>query len=284
MLTHANRWILAGAWALVGTAAAAGSWRISRIPARDPETERAMADVRKRMEKTDVEPPPPRKPDGCGPMLYVDAPPAPPHAGTLRPRFVVEVRPAPLKDVAVQPLVERPKAEASIDGAALTWTTAPRKLELGPYERGVNVKPAGLRIERSADGKTWTEVARLAADVAAWVDAGAAPRMSYAYRVILEPAANVVKAAEQGTSTAEALLPSGMRARLVGGDAKVAILRVETYNRKSRTWSGRDRTARPGDELWPGGWKLTGLKFTGFRLTAEAVVEDGRTLELRTQE
>jgi hypothetical protein len=50
-------------------------------------------------------------------------------------------------------------------------------------------------------------------------------------------------------------------------------------------WAGKDTaTVRPGDALWPGGWTLTGLKFKGFGLVAEAVDEDGRPLELTTSD
>ena len=78
--------------------------------------------------------------------------------------------------------------------------------------------------------------------------------------------------------------PSNRRARLLGGDAKVAIVQVETYQRAGRTWAGTSRTARPGDELWPGGWTLSGLAFKGFTLVARVDVGDGRTQDLTTKD
>ncbi len=283
MLTRADRWILAGAWLLIATAGAAGAWKISRIPALDPATARTMEDLRQRIRDAAVEPPPPLKRMPNWAYVSADAPEAPLFGATLLPRIVARVEPRPPVDVDVQPLAAALQAKASLDGVALTWTLEPAPVKLESHERPKTVPAAGLRIERSTDGQAWEVVARPAPKAGSWMDAKAAPRMSYAYRVIVEPPEKA-KSAAQGGSVAEARTPSDRRARLIGGDAKVAILRVEAYNRGSRAWEGRERTVRPGEELWPGGWKLSGLRFKGSVLVAEAVVEDGRPLELTTRD
>lgn len=284
MLTRADRWMLAGAWLLIATAGAAGAWKISRIPALDPATARTLAKVQRRMRDAAVEPPPPLKRMPNWAYVSGDVPEAPLYGATLLPRIVARVEPLPPVDVDVQPLAAVPQAKASLDGVALTWRLEAAPVHLEPRERAKKAVPAtGLRIERSTDGLAWKEVARSAPKAGNWLDATAAPRTSYAYRVILEKP-DQVRTAKQGDSVAEARTPSDRRARLVGGDAKVAILRVEAYNRGSRAWEGRERTARPGDELWPGGWRLSGLRFKGSVLVAEAVVEDGRPLELTTRD
>ncbi len=283
MSTREDRWMLAGAWMLIATAGAAGAWKISRIPALDPATARTMAELRQRIRDAAVEPPPPLKRPPTWAYVSAEAPEPPAFGATLLTRFVAREVPHPDRDVPVLALAAAVDARASLDGVTVTWTLERAPVLLEPNERPKDVKPAGLRIQRSTGGGEWKDVARLAPQAGSWLDAGAAPRTSQAYRVLLE-APNAERAAGQGISVARARTPSDRRARLVGGDAKVAIVRVEAYNRGSRAWDGRERTARPGEELWPGGWTLSGLKFKGSVLVAEAVVEDGRPLELTTRD
>ncbi|HEX7900756.1 MAG TPA: hypothetical protein VF950_23560 [Planctomycetota bacterium] len=279
-----DRWILTTAWALIATAGAAGLWKTSKIPAMDAEIARQCERLRKEMSDGPVDPVPPDHSLALvGRQWKFEAEGVRPHAKAayFAPRIVERTVPGIPVDVAVMALTATPAAKASLDGATVTWTLAKGPVALKPRERAKDVAPTGLRVERN-DGSGWKEVAKLDAKAASWKDVETAPRRTYAYRVKLD-APKEARAAADGPE-AEARTPSDQRARLVGGDAKVAIFKVETYQRKSGSWVGRDVTVRPGDELWPGGWKLTGLRFKGFALVAEAVVEDGRAVELTTRD
>jgi hypothetical protein len=282
MLTGTSRWILAGAWTLIAAAGALGLRGIARIPAQDTEADATLRAFQAKRAGAPVETPPPLKAPPT--WNYVAPEPAPlsAHAATLRPRMQAEARQKPPVDVPVMPFYATAVATASLDGAALSWTRVRGRVELERHERPKDVMPAAVTVERrTADG--WKVVARLKPDATSWTDVEAPFGAALAYRVRMA-APEAAKATADVGADAETRTPSNTRARLVGGDAKVALLRVETYNRTSRTWSGKERPVRPGEAIWPGGWTLVGLKFRGFGLVAEAAVGDGRTVELTTQD
>ena len=280
-----DRWILTTAWALIVTAGAAGLSKIREIPKLDPE----VAAHRERIDRQIGQ-------EGCGDFVAPDLSLARFHEqwrfqaeGTrpkkgcdwFEPRGVERPVPGPIEDVPVMALSATPAAKPALDGTTLTWTLAKGHVALKTRQRAKDVAPTGLRVERN-DGTGWKEVAKLDAKAATWKDVETAPRTSYAYRVKLDAPAMARTAADGPDVDTRTL--SDRRVKLIGGDAKVAIVRVETYDRKSGKWLGRDATVRPGGELWPGGWKLTGLRFKGFVLVAEAVDEDGRAAELTTRD
>jgi hypothetical protein len=278
-----DRWILTVAWALIATAGAAGLHKISRIPAMDAGIAARCEGLRRAMDHGPAEPAP--LDDSLLRVMRqwsFNAEGKQPHplATWFAPRILERVVEHPPKTVPVQPWFATPEAKASIDGTALTWTLARKPVPLSKYEAAKDVAPTGLRIERNQGGG-WKEVAKLDAKATSWKDVETSARTTYSYRVKLVAPEGARKALDG--PEVEARTPSDRRARLLGGDAKVAILKLETYDRKSGTWVGRDATVRPGGELWAGGWKLTGLRFKGFLLVAEAVDEDGRAVELTTR-
>jgi hypothetical protein len=283
MLSNSSRWILAGAWTLIAAAGILGQRAIARIPALDPVTEATLREVRWTMDHAPIATPPLMKRPAAWAMVTADVEATHPFGATLSTWIYEEIRPKPIEDVLVQPHYAVAEAKASLDGVALSWTLSRGSVELEKHQRAKDVKAAAVRIERKTGAGAWKEVARLAPETRAWMDAEVAAGTSPIYRVrLVKP--GEVRATEDVGADVEARTPSDRRARLIGGDAKVAIVRVEAYNRKTRAWSGPDRTVRPGEEMWPGGWTLTGLKFKGFGLVAEAAVGDGRTVELTTQD
>ena len=280
-----DRWILTTAWALIATAGAAGLSKIREIPKLDPEVAAQRERIRQEIDHGVVEGP--GGPDLSLARLHeqwrfqAEGLRPPEDAGRFDPRVVERTVPGIPVEVTVMALSATPAAKAALDGTTLTWTLAKGPVALKPRERAKDVAPTGLRVERN-DGAGWKEVAKLDAKTTTWKDVETAPRTSYAYRVKLDAPATA-RTASDGPEV-EARTPTDKRVRLIGGDAKVAIVRVETYDRKSGKWLGRDATARAGGELWPGGWKLTGLRFKGFVLVADAVDEDGRAAELTTRD
>ena len=282
MLTSTNRWILAVAWTLIAAAGALGLRGIARIPQRDTDADAAMRDLQRRRAEAAVENPPPLKTPPTWNYVSPEPEPVSAHAATLRPRVTAEPRPKPPVDVPVMPFYAVAVATASLDGVTLSWTLVRGPVALERHERPKDTTAAAVTVERRTDAG-WKEVARLEAKATSWKDVDAPPAAGLAYRVRLV-APETAKATPAVGPDAETRTPSNIRARLVGGDTKVALLRVETYNRTSRTWSGKERPVRPGEAIWPGGWTLVGLKFRGFGLVAEAATGDGRTVELTTQD
>lgn len=286
MLTSANRWILAGAWALILAGGALGLRGIARGAARDTEADRVMRDVRRKMAGAPVVPPPPMKAPVVWGYVTAEPAPLPADAGWLTAQEHATPRPLEEKSVPVLALYAVPQAAGSLDGVALTWTYAQGAVTLARHERAKDVAPAAVTVERRT-GAGWTVIARLKPEATSWTDveAPADARSAYRVRVVAPAEPKELRVTAAVGRDAEARTPSNRRARLVGGDAAVALLKVETYDRKARAWAaGAPRPVRPGEAIWPGGWTLKGLTFRGFRLVAEAAVGDGRTVELTTED
>lgn len=278
-----DRWILWTAWTLIIGAGAAGLSRISKIEKIDPE----VAAQKKRLADEELRKTPQVLPEDKSlarlgeQWRRFDAEGKRFQLPYFEPKEVVTSKEGLPIDVNVQPWFATPEAAGSLDGVKLTWTLAKGPVELGPRERAKDVAPTGLRIWK-LENKEWKEVAKLDVKATSWADVEAAASAAHQYRVTLD-APEKAKAAKDGPSR-EARTPSNRRVKLVGGDATIAIVRVETYNRKTKAWEGRESTAKPGDLLWPGGWKLTGLRFKGFVLVADVVGDDGRAAEFSTKD
>lgn len=280
MLTRAEKWMLGTAWAAIAVAAVEGARQIRRIPAVEP----SVVALEKRFDagrRAKAEPVPA---DGSlarwtrGQSWLAEGRLAAPLAGYFAPEIVDRTTERGVRNVPFLPSASEVAATADLDGVALRWSLVRPWAPLEPHERQVWVEPAGLRIGRRGPSGEFEPVAALDAKATSWRDAEAAPGRTWEYRVAVDgpSAARRVPTSD----TAAAATPGHRRARLTGGDATVALVRVETYDRASRAWTGRDATMRSGSELWPGGPRLVRLWFAGFDLKAELAWPDGRTTEI----
>ena len=282
MLTRSEKWMLGAAWAAIAVAAVAGLSKVRRMPAVDP----AVVELERRFEKERLRPAGAVPEDDSdarwrrGRDLLAEGRKAPPLAAVFLPEFVEKTTPPGIVEVPVLPSPATVTAAGDLDGVVVRWSLADAPLALKPNERRAHATPAGIRLERREPAGEFRTVATREATASTWRDAEAAPGRTWEYRVVVEGAGRQAPAPDR----ASAATPEGRRARLVGGDAAVALVKVETYDRAAKGWSGRERPLRAGAELWPGVPRLERLRFAGFDLRAVLAWPDGRTTELDTKD
>lgn len=277
MTTRSEKWMLGAAWAAIAALGVAGASKVRNIPDVEP----AVVAIEKGLEaarKAPAGPVPSAPRDGIPRDPWMaELRQAPPLAAMFVPDFVVKTTPPGDIDVLVLPSPDRVTATGDLDGVLVRWSLVDAPLALKPHERRVRATPTALRIERVESGRLAT-AATLDAKATSWRDAEAAPGRSWEYRVVVEGPEKARRVETPDRATA--VTPSHRRARLVGGDAAVALVRVETYDRAAKAWTGRETPLRPGAELWAGGPRLSRLWFAGFDLKAELAWPDGRSTEL----
>ena len=279
MLTRNERWMLGAAWAAIAALGLAGASKVRQIPDVEPEVVRLEQRFEK--DRTARSGPVPSD-DSCrrwreGQSWLAEGRSAP-QAAYFVPEVVEKITPPGVRDVPVLPSAAAVTAAGDLDGVLVRWSLSDAPLALKPYERRTRAEPSALRIERREPSGGFRPVATLDAKATSWRDAEAAPGRSWEFRVVVEgdPKARRVETPDR----AAAATPAHRRTRLVGGDAAVALVRVETYDRGTKAWSGRETPVRTGTELWAGGPRLARLWFAGFELKAELAWPDGRSTEL----
>lgn len=280
MLTRNETWMLGAAWAAIAGLGLAGASKVRQIPAVEPEVIR----LEQRFEKERTARSGPVPGDDTsrrwreGQSWLAEGRKAPPLAAMFAPEVIEKTTPPGVREIPVLPSAAAVTAAGDLDGVLVRWSLVDAPLSLEPHERRVKATPAALRIERREPSGEFRPVATLDAKATSWRDAEAAPGRSWEYRVVVEgdPKARRVETPARAT----AATPDHRRTRLVGGDASVALVRVETYDRGTKAWSGREAPVRTGTELWTGGPRLARLWFAGFELKAELAWPDGRSTEL----
>jgi hypothetical protein len=284
MRTRAESLFLGAAWIAIAGAALAGAGRLSRIPEIDP---RVPALERKFREQAAG----PRRPvpadrseerfrDSRRWTAEARSSPRMDWAASFYSELVPVELPPGVTDQGVLPAVQETTSAADLDGVTLAWKTGKAEAKLGEYRRRVEAAPSGFRIYRREAGAEWELRAVLGAKSATWRDADAPADRVLEYRVELEGAEDAIRPLEAGETSVRT--PKDRRVEVLLLATDLATVRVEAYNRQERKWEGRVRHYGSGDELWPGGWRLIGLKFRGAALEAEFERPGGGVTSMRS--
>lgn len=290
-MTRLDRAILLSAWAVILGCGVAGVWANSKRPRILPQLVKLEEWVEQ--ERLGIkEPPPPYVPvgppgfDGRLGMIC-------PRSGPYLARVVAVAPPERLEredvEILCRPVIYSEAAD--LDGARIAWQHGCDRATLLPHERRMEGPVTRIVVERAERTGEFRPVAELGPQAESYADPSAAPGQEYRYRVRFEGMETRIrggkyvredasKAAESGTLR----LPPAHRVRLVGGDARLAVVRVETYDRRRKAWSSKDLTVRPGEAIGPTGWRLEALRFEKSTLTAEATDERHERRRLTTKD
>jgi len=297
-----DKWLLTGAWAVMAAAGAYSYWKISESPKIDP----AIVGLCTELEKVHHGPitgfgwqgptsaARPKNTIICnGPLpgaglAYVD-----PAAELFRTRYVgIPVDPTP-KNVLVLPFPVMGTAKATLDGTAVTWSTEERNVELKEWMIRKSATPAAFMVFRQVAEETPEQLAVLGPESRSYTDLTSAPLRTYRYWVALTGQENLrttyadadrlVAVTNRADATLAATGPSASRVRLVGGDRSHAVIKVETYNRPTKSWAGKTLLVNPGEVLAGTGWSLKGLRFDDFTLVADLTDDAGVDRVLTTR-
>jgi hypothetical protein len=193
--------------------------------------------------------------------------------------------------VAPAAVIDPASLKGELGRTTFSWRLADPPARLEPHETPSRAEVKALVIERRRGDGAFEPVARLDGKATSFTDATVEPTRTYSYRVVVECAADDVcgscgrklPAAGPAEESPEVRLPHPWRVRLLGGDAKVAILRVETWEKGA--WVAKQHTVRPGQRVGATGWTLGGLRFEKSTLVANFADEaSGEDLELTTKD
>lgn len=295
-MTTLDRWLLWSAALAIAACVAVGGWAISSRPEVAPWME--CLEGRVRDERAVAKDPAPTShalekfqrnwevragttsAGGASfyiiPQVRISAPPPPVGAAlAIAPAAVID--PASLK--------------GELGRTELSWSLSDPPLRLEPHEARSRAEVKALVIERRRGDGAFEPVARLDGKARSFTDTSVEPTRTYSYRVVVESAADRACGSCDrpipGTGTAEespeVRLPLPWRFRLLGGDAKVAIVRVETWEKGA--WGAKQHTVRPGQRVGTTGFSLITLRFEKSTLVADlADGASGDVLELTTKE
>jgi hypothetical protein len=295
-MSRNDRLMLWGAAAVMIAVGALSLWKVSLIPAIDPEIAALRAEHQKLMNGGRHFP----KPEPVSPvhLAFMDVIPEPrlpqPEADLFRTQAVGKPISHGVMDVLVLPFAVPGKPRADLHGATFDWTLqeAPQETHQN-WKRQKPAKPAGFVIERRCGDEPPVVVAKLGPEARSYTDLSTEPRKTYRYQVSvtgketvrtsypaqLEP---VTKALAW---SAEIRTPSDTRAKLVGGDKDNAFLKLETYDRTAKKWvAGKVMMAAPGQKVGGSGWTLNKLRFDNFTLVADVTDDEGVDRVLTTKD
>jgi len=297
-MSRSDRLMLWGAAAVMIAVGALSLWKVSLIPAIDPEIAALRAEQQKLINGPRHFPAP--DPIPAVHLGFLDVIPEPrlpqPQADLFRTQAVgkaMTIIHNPTK-VLVLPFAVPTEIKSDLNGVSLPWTLqdAPQE-KLADWQSQVKAKPAGFVIERRCGDEPAVVLAKLGPEAGSYTDVSAEPRKTYRYRVSvtgnetirtsypaqLEP---VTKALAW---SAEVRTPSDARVKLVGGDKNNAFLRMETYDRTAKKWvAGKVSMAVPGQKVGGSGWTLKGLRFDNFTLVADVTDDEGVDRVLTTKD
>src|SRR5262245_58517566 len=183
-----DKLMLWGAAAVMMAVASYSLWKVSQIPAIDPEIAALKIEHEKLMNGARHMPAPPAIPPIH--LGFLDVIPEPrlpqPEADLFRTRAVgkpVEIIYRPT-NVLVLPFAVPGEIKADLDGIPLRWTVqdAPQE-NLARWQTQVKAKPAGFVVERQCGDAAPVIVAKLGPEARSYTDISAEPRKTYRYRV-----------------------------------------------------------------------------------------------------
>ena len=285
-MTRADRWMVAGAWTLFAVCGIVGTWKISRAPEVEPwvvEFEQRWKVESKKLH----EPPPARtftaRPPPLGPLMAGFVEPDP-FAGSIVPRPVYVV--VPLREVTVQilPTACHYSVAADLGGAVVRWELEDVLAELPRNARRTSAKPAAILIERASEGEERRAVATVEPKSTLYADLTVEPNRTYRYWVVVagpevvmdgrDTVRRVPDVRKEPDGSEEALTPPAHRVAIIGGDVRVATLRVDRYDRAQKAWVAKVLNAKPGEKIGTSGWVLDGLRTVPGRFGTPALVAD----------
>jgi len=271
-MSDKNRWILAGAWALLVAGGLGGAALIQRH--LEP---RPVADL----PKEPLERPKPKKDPGeearrrLAASLEVITPkilPKTDAAATLWTTIHVPPPPPPAPPVLVIMPTALYSGTVDLDRTRLSWKLS----ALSMNTKGERSQPEAILIHRQADGGEIERIAVLDPKVTSFEDFEVQPGRSYRYWVVLRGAEGLKDGNQaapliekEGEGLVEGRTPEWIKIRLVGGDASRAILNVETYNPLKGRWETTVAQAALGQPIGRTGWTLERTRFDRFTLIAE---------------
>ena len=290
-MTRADRLVLWSCGLAIAASVAIGAVLVARRPGAEPR----MAEVRDRIGsgRQTAGSPPSRKLAAldCWADILAGTAGRDSTAMYLLPRLVPVDAPPPRKvELAIDPVAVPGGATGGLNGATIAWTLEDPEVALEPHEKRRRAPVEGFAVERSQAGKPAVKVAELGPEARAYTDRTAEPLAAYRYRVIVAGGRAELTCPSCGRKIGiphedggiEVRIPSAHRVKLVGGDGKVGIFRVDAFDRRAGAWKGGDRVARPGEAIGTSGWRLEALRFERSALRAEVVDDEGVVRTLST--
>jgi hypothetical protein len=292
-----DKWILTGAWAVMAAVGAFSLYRIAQIPEIDPTISRLAEELR-RAQNTDIIVC--GGPDAGRPKFPICT--WPDRVGYFTPteessRFHTQRVGHPLlpkdRDILVLPFPKMGSAKADLDGATITWSTEKREVEHQPWMHPKPATPNGFTVWREETLGQSKAIAQLGPDARSYTDYSTEPRKTYTYWVTLTGVetdrsnnkGDLVTVTNRAERPVAASCPAaGVKIRLVLGDEKRAMLRVETYDRARKAWYSKNVMTIPGEKVAGTGWSLNKLRFEEFTLVAELTDDDGVARVLSTRD
>ncbi len=295
-MTRADRLVLWSCGLAIAASVAIGAVLVARRPGAEPR----VAEVRDRIgrERQSAMPPPSRR---LAALDYWEETLAGKAARDstamyLLPPVVEGPPPKPPDGVELEidPVAVLGGATGSLNGATIAWTLEDPEVALEPHESRKRAPVEGFVVERSRAGKPAETVAEPGPEARAYTDRTAEPLAEYRFRVRVAGGRTALTcpssrcgrkiAIPRERGWIEVRIPSARRVKLVGGDAKAGIFRVDAYDRSAGTgtWKGGDKVARPGEAIGSSGWRLEALRFEKSTLTAEVVDDEGVARTLST--
>ncbi len=286
-MTRTDRWIVAGAWAVLGACALAGTWKISRAPRVESWVVREEARWKAESRKLHHAPPARTFPEWEAPKAELRGGGArvEPFAASIFPSIkYVEI---PLREVTVRllPAAVYDSSSADQDGVLLEWKLEDLAGETAPANvRRTRSKPAAILVERAAAGEPRRAVASLEGAATRFIDRTAEPNRAYRYWVVVtgpetrlegrDGLQELPDARREPPAAAALRTPPAHRVGVIGGDARVAVLRVERYDRETKAWVPRVLSVKPGERLGTSGWTLEALRTVPGRFGVPVLVAD----------
>jgi hypothetical protein len=202
-------------------------------------------------------------------------------------KFVIVEPPRP-PEARILPVANVVRCASSLEEIVIAWELENQPVPLKRNQKRLQGDLQGFIVERAKGEGPFEPIAMLEAKAAGYTDRAVETPAAYRYRVLVKgmesldgPLHPVVK--EPGDA-GETRTPSPYRVKLVGGDGRIALVRVETYDRETRTWRPTTHSVKAGEKIGPTGWTLGALKFEKSTLTAEAVDADGTRIPMSTKE
>lgn len=287
MLTLKEKWMLAGAWGLI---VACGVIGMACLSGSEPQPARESFTL---------------QPSFCGTVKISEEPlqrlrlwqeafgpvrvPVTPYVGAIisEPICILPVGRETVTPVmlAVLPLYS---GMVEMDRALLSWSL--KKVPVNP-DCEIS-KPQAILIHRQCDDGEIERIAVLDPKTTSYEDRDIRPECSYRYYVLVRgdegvrssyKPSTVRPVDKMGEGSVEGRVPAWTRVRLVGGDARNAILGVDSYNPQKARWESRIVRASPGQAIGDTGWTLERLRFDKFTLVAEATDERFQKREFSTK-